>query len=49
MGYSIRFEDKTSSKTRVKYLTDGMLMREAMLDPTLLAYSVLILDEAHER
>jgi pre-mRNA-splicing factor ATP-dependent RNA helicase DHX15/PRP43 len=49
VGYSIRFDDKTSSKTRLKYMTDGMLLREAMLDPTLSKYSIIVLDEAHER
>lgn len=49
VGYTIRFEDVSSSKTRIKYLTDGMLLREAMTDPLLRNYSVIILDEAHER
>lgn len=49
VGYSVRFEDATSRATRIKYMTDGMLLREAMLDPTLSAYSVVVLDEAHER
>jgi pre-mRNA-splicing factor ATP-dependent RNA helicase DHX15/PRP43 len=49
VGYSIRFEDKTSHKTVLKYLTDGMLLREAMTDPMLERYGVIILDEAHER
>lgn len=49
VGYSIRFEDCTSEKTIVKYLTDGMLMREFMMEPDLESYSVLIVDEAHER
>ena len=40
---------QTSASTRIKYLTDGMLLREAMLDKTLSKYSVLIIDEAHER
>ena len=49
VGYSIRFEDKSSSKTKLKYLTDGMLLREALNDPLLEKYSTVILDEAHER
>lgn len=49
VGYSIRFEDLTSSKTRIKFLTDGMLLREALVDPLLSRYSVIMVDEAHER
>jgi len=49
VGYSIRFEDKTSSDTILKYMTDGMLLREAMHDHLLERYSCIILDEAHER
>ncbi|MCO5590923.1 hypothetical protein L7F22_044899 [Adiantum nelumboides] len=50
VGYSIRFEDRSSpTKTVLKYLTDGMLLREAMTDPLLERYAVIILDEAHER
>ncbi|KAF1999526.1 pre-mRNA-splicing factor ATP-dependent RNA helicase PRP43 [Amniculicola lignicola CBS 123094] len=49
VGYSIRFEDMTSDKTFLKYMTDGMLLREAMNDPDLTKYSTIILDEAHER
>jgi len=49
VGYSIRFEDVTSSKTRIKFLTDGMLLREALIDPLLSRYSVIMVDEAHER
>ncbi|KXS16122.1 P-loop containing nucleoside triphosphate hydrolase protein [Gonapodya prolifera JEL478] len=49
VGYSIRFEDMTSNRTILKYMTDGMLLREAMTDPTLSRYSAIVLDEAHER
>jgi len=49
VGYSIRFEDMTSNRTLLKYMTDGMLLREAQGDPTLSRYSTIILDEAHER
>ncbi|OCF55267.1 ATP-dependent RNA helicase DDX35 [Kwoniella mangroviensis CBS 10435] len=50
VGYSIRFEDLSSpTRTRIKYLTDGMLFRETMLDPLLSKYSVIMIDEAHER
>ncbi|XP_042184329.1 pre-mRNA-splicing factor ATP-dependent RNA helicase DHX15 isoform X5 [Oncorhynchus tshawytscha] len=49
VGYSIRFEDCSSAKTFLKYMTDGMLLREAMNDPLLERYGVVILDEAHER
>jgi pre-mRNA-splicing factor ATP-dependent RNA helicase DHX15/PRP43 len=49
VGYSIRFEDMTSQKTILKYMTDGMLLREAMNDNDLNRYSTIILDEAHER
>jgi HrpA-like RNA helicase len=49
VGYSIRFEDKTSSKTRIKFVTDGVLLRECMSNPDLENYDVIILDEAHER
>ncbi|WJX66699.1 Pre-mRNA-splicing factor ATP-dependent RNA helicase DEAH1 [Trifolium repens] len=49
VGYSIRFEDCTSEKTVVKYMTDGMLLREFLAQPELDNYSVVMLDEAHER
>lgn len=49
VGYSIRFEDCTSEGTVIKYMTDGMLLREILDDPMLGKYSVLIVDEAHER
>uniref|UniRef100_A0AAF5PX96 RNA helicase n=1 Tax=Wuchereria bancrofti TaxID=6293 RepID=A0AAF5PX96_WUCBA len=49
VGYSIRFEDCTSERTVVKYMTDGMLLREFLNEPDLASYSVIIIDEAHER
>ena len=49
VGYSIRFEDYTSERTIVKYMTDGMLLREFLGEPDLTSYSVMIIDEAHER
>ncbi|GER31861.1 RNA helicase family protein [Striga asiatica] len=49
VGYAIRFEDVTSGSTKIKYMTDGLLLREALLDPYLSKYSVIIVDEAHER
>eukprot|EP00918_Siedleckia_nematoides_P078760 GHVU01172410.1.p1 GENE.GHVU01172410.1~~GHVU01172410.1.p1 ORF type:complete len:423 (-),score=73.98 GHVU01172410.1:211-1479(-) len=49
VGYTIRFEDNSGPDTRIKYMTDGMLLREAIVDRTLRKYSVVILDEAHER
>ncbi|KDO81970.1 hypothetical protein CISIN_1g005291mg [Citrus sinensis] len=49
VGYAIRFEDRTSERTLIKYLTDGVLLREILSNPDLSPYSVIILDEAHER
>ncbi|KAL4711378.1 hypothetical protein ACJJTC_019219 [Scirpophaga incertulas] len=49
VGYSIRFEDCSGPQTVLKYMTDGMLLREAMSDPMLEQYRVILLDEAHER
>ncbi|KAK0208633.1 P-loop containing nucleoside triphosphate hydrolase protein [Desarmillaria ectypa] len=49
VGYTIRFEDCTSPETRIKYMTDGMLQRECLIDPLCSSYSVIMLDEAHER
>ncbi|RMX64755.1 hypothetical protein DD238_006322 [Peronospora effusa] len=49
VGYCVRFDDTTSKNTRLKFMTDGMLVREALLSPTLERYSVVVLDEAHER
>lgn len=49
VGYAIRFEDCTSPETVIKYMTDGMLLREILVDEDLVSYSVIMLDEAHER
>ena len=49
VGYSVRFDSKTSPETKMKFVTDGMLIREALIDPSLSAYSCVIIDEAHER
>ena len=49
VGFSVRFLEKTSKRTIIKYMTDGMLMREYLSDNSLSNYSLIILDEAHER
>lgn len=49
VGYNIRFDAKCGPNTVLKYMTDGMLLREAQSDPTLSKYAVITLDEAHER
>jgi len=49
VGYTIRFEDCTTSETTIKYMTDGMLLREALIDADMSTYSCIMLDEAHER
>ncbi|EDO19552.1 hypothetical protein Kpol_1018p85 [Vanderwaltozyma polyspora DSM 70294] len=49
VGYSIRFEDVTSECTKLKFLTDGILLRESLVDSELDRYSCIIMDEAHER
>ncbi|XP_002510773.3 probable pre-mRNA-splicing factor ATP-dependent RNA helicase DEAH5 [Ricinus communis] len=49
VGYAIRFEDCTGPDTVIKYMTDGMLLREILIDENLSQYSVIMLDEAHER
>lgn len=47
MGYAVRFEDNTSPNTIIKYMTDGMLLREFLIEPDLASYSAMIIDEAH--
>ena len=49
VGYKMRFEDETNAETRIKIMTDGILLQEMKLDPWLSKYSVLMIDEAHER
>lgn len=49
VGYSIRFEDCTSKQTLIKYMTDGVLLRESLIDSELNQYSAVVMDEAHER
>ena len=49
VGYKMRFEDKTNETTKIKIMTDGMLLQEMKLDPWLSKYSVIMVDEAHER
>jgi HrpA-like RNA helicase len=49
VGYKMRFEDRTNSATRIKIMTDGILLQEMKLDPWLSRYGCLVVDEAHER
>ncbi|KAJ2128916.1 hypothetical protein GGF48_002654, partial [Coemansia sp. RSA 921] len=49
VGYSVRFSNTSSDLTRIKYLTDGSLIRECMTDPLLSSYSVVLVDEAQDR
>lgn len=49
VGYTVRFDDKTTSRTKIKFMTDGILVRECLSDKTLSNYSIIMLDEAHER
>jgi ATP-dependent helicase HrpA len=49
VGYKMRFEDKTSDATAIKIMTDGILLQEMKLDPSLSRYGVIMVDEAHER
>ncbi len=49
VGYAIRFEDCTGPETLIKYMTDGVLLRETLREEDLDQYSAIIMDEAHER
>ena len=49
VGYAVRFEDETSKETKIKYATEGILLRESLSDSALSRYSIVIPDEAHER
>ncbi|KXT03146.1 hypothetical protein AC578_7708 [Pseudocercospora eumusae] len=49
VGYSVRFDDNTSPSTRIKFLTEGMLLQEMLRDPALKEYSCVVVDEVHER
>lgn len=49
VGYKMRFEDKTDASTKIKIMTDGILLQEMKLDPWMSKYSVVMVDEAHER
>ena len=49
VGFSVRFSEMYGPETRIKYVTDGMLARELQMDPLLSRYSVIVVDEAHER
>ncbi|MDP3764012.1 MAG: ATP-dependent RNA helicase [bacterium] len=49
VGYQVRFDDTTADSTQIKFMTDGILLRELQTDPDLNKYSVVMIDEAHER
>ena len=49
VGYTVRFYDKTSNNTLIKYITDGLLFKEVTTDHTLKKYQIIIIDEVHER
>jgi HrpA-like RNA helicase len=49
VGYAVRFDDCSTDKTSLRYVTDGLLLREAVQDPLLVKYTLVVVDEAHER
>ncbi len=49
VGYSVRFDNSTSPSTKIKFLTEGMLLQEMLRDPWLTSYSAVVVDEVHER
>ncbi|EER39253.1 ATP-dependent RNA helicase Prh1 [Histoplasma capsulatum H143] len=49
VGYSVRFDSSTSPNTKIKFLTEGMLLQEMLTDPWLTKYSAVVVDEVHER
>jgi ATP-dependent RNA helicase DHX33 len=49
VGYAVRFDERSGPETKIKYLTDGILFKELLSDPLLSRYTVVIIDEAHER
>jgi len=49
VGHAVRFDDSTTPFTRIKFVTDGLLIRETLSDPLLSKYSIVMVDEAHER
>ena len=49
VGYSVRFDNKTTDETKIRYMTDGHLLREFLIDPLLSQYTTIMIDEAHER
>ena len=49
VGYHVRFDKKVSQETKINFVTDGMLLREAIIDKDLKSYKIIVLDEAHER
>ena len=49
VGYSVRFDNATGPNTKIKFLTEGMLLQEMLRDPVMSQYSAVVVDEVHER